>query len=69
MNFNIDSAFKQNKYDAELSVVHIPFDNFMVLVKCREKPVSLAFALLTRQIRDVFKEWHGGRRREYFTRF
>lgn len=48
MNFNIDSAFKQNKYDAELRVVHIPFDNLMVLVKCREKLITLAFALLTK---------------------
>lgn len=57
VNFNIDSAFTQNKYDAELRVVHIPFDNLMVLVKCREKPITLAFALLTRQIKDIFKEW------------
>lgn len=71
MNFSIDSAFKQNKCDAELLVVHIPFDIFMVLVKCREKPITLPFALLSGQIKHVFpsRSEHGGRRkREYFTR-
>lgn len=72
VEFNIDSAFKQNQCDAELRVVHIPLDTFTALVKRRGKAITLSCALLTRQTKAVFssRSEHGGRRkRECFPRF
>lgn len=40
VEFNIDSAFKQNQCDGGLRVRHIPFDTLTVLVKRRERRQS-----------------------------